>query len=71
MGFFGELIGRTLGGLGSQIFPIPGADGQKIGSHLGSLLPFQQGGMVPARPRRRYQKSAKKPASKRKSRKKK
>lgn len=71
MGVFGQLLGSALGSLGSALFPIPGADGQKIGSHIGSLLPFQQGGMVPARPRRRYQKSAKKPASKRKSRKKK
>jgi hypothetical protein len=79
MGFFGKLLGGLAGSLGSALLPIPGADGKQIGEHLGSMLPFQEGGLVPQRvfhnnavvarrPRRRYQKSAgsKRKTSKRK-----
>jgi hypothetical protein len=49
MGFFGNLLGSTLGSIGSHLLPIPGADGAKIGGALGGMLPFARGGVVPAR----------------------
>lgn len=48
MGVFGNILGGALGSLGSQLLPIPGANGQQIGSYLGSLAPFRKGGKVNA-----------------------
>ena len=47
MGFFGSLLGQGLGALGSQLFPIAGVDGAKLGGSLGNMLPFARGGMIP------------------------
>ncbi len=77
MGIFGNLLGGVLGSLGSALFPIPGADGKRIGQHIGGMLPFKKGGVVGQRvfhnnavvgrrPRRKYQKST---GTKRKARK--
>ena len=41
---FGGLLGSILGGLGSQLMPIPGVQGAEVGRALGSLLPFRRGG---------------------------
>ena len=46
MGFFGNLIGSTLGKIGSKVLPIPGVDGGQLGGFLGNLAPFKQGGRV-------------------------
>jgi len=46
MGIFGNLLGQGLGALGSALFPIKGVDGQQLGGHLGSMLPFRKGGKV-------------------------
>lgn len=59
MGFFGNLIGQGLGALGSQLFPIPGVDGAKLGGSLGGMLPFARGGVVPVPVRRAYQRGGK------------
>jgi len=69
MGFFGNLIGQGLGALGSQLFPIPGVSGQELGGHLGNLLPFARGGVVPTPVRRAYQRGGKvsKPSKSKKS----
>ena len=44
MGFFGSLLGGGLGAIGSKFLPIPGVDGQVLGSALGGLAPFKTGG---------------------------
>lgn len=46
MGFFGSLLGGGLGAIGSKFLPIPGVDGQTLGSALGGLAPFKTGGRV-------------------------
>ncbi len=46
MGFFGSVLGGALGKIGSKLLPIPGADGEKIGSYLGNFAPFKKGGRV-------------------------
>jgi hypothetical protein len=46
MGFFGNLIGSGLGGLGGALIGNP-SGGADFGSKLGNLLPFRRGGMVP------------------------
>lgn len=46
MGFFGSLLGGGLGAIGSKFLPIPGIDGQTLGSALGGLAPFKTGGAV-------------------------
>lgn len=46
MGFFGSLLGGGLGAIGSKFLPIPGVDGQTLGTALGSLAPFKTGGKV-------------------------
>ncbi len=81
MGKWGKIIGSALGSIGSALFPTYSngqkVDGRAVGSQLGDLLPFQEGGLVPSRvfhskasvarrPKRSYQKSAKKKSSKRK-----
>lgn len=48
MGVFGNLLGSTLGGLGSALFPIPGVNGSNLGGAIGNLLPFKRGGRVRA-----------------------
>jgi hypothetical protein len=74
MGFFGKLLGGLAGSLGSALLPIPGANGKQIGEHIGSMLPFQHGGMVTnpsakvfnqnqmvvRKPKKTYQKSTRK-----------
>ena len=43
----GSGLGGFLGSVGSSLLPIPGVDGEKLGSFIGgSLLPFQKGGRV-------------------------
>lgn len=59
MGFFGNLIGQGLGALGSQFLPIPGVNGQELGGHLGGMLPFARGGVVPVPVNRTYQRGGK------------
>ena len=81
MGKYGKIIGTLLGKVGSALFPTYSngqkVDGGAVGSQLGDLLPFREGGLVPSRvfhtntavarrPKRSYQKSAKKKTSKRK-----
>jgi hypothetical protein len=51
MGFFGSLLGGGLGAIGSKFLPIPGVDGQVLGSALGGLAPFKTGGAVGKRNR--------------------
>ena len=46
MGFFGSLLGGRLGAIGSKFLPIPGVDGQVLGTALGGLAPFKNGGAV-------------------------
>ena len=58
MGFFGNLLGQGLGALGSQLFPIAGVDGAKLGGSLGGMLPFARGGVIPV-PVNRYKKGGK------------
>lgn len=43
---FGSLLGGLAGSIGSQLFPIAGIDGQKLGSALGALSGFKTGGHV-------------------------
>lgn len=45
MGFFGSLLGGGLGAIGSKFLPIPGVDGQTLGSAIGGLA-FKTGGRV-------------------------
>ena len=81
MGKWGQIIGSALGSIGSALFPTfsngQKVDSRAVGSQLGSLLPFKEGGLVPSRvfhsnaavarrPKRNYQKSTKKKSSKRK-----
>ena len=47
MGIFGQALGGLAGGLGSKLIPIPGVDGNAVGSWLGGMLPFARGGIVP------------------------
>ena len=63
MGFFGSLLGRGLGALGSHLFPIKGIDGAQVGEQLGGFLPFRKGGKVkkPKAPKKTKAKKAKKP----------
>jgi hypothetical protein len=46
MGFFGSLLGRGLGALGSHLFPIEGVNGGNLGEKIGGFLPFKKGGKV-------------------------
>lgn len=46
---FGSLLGGLAGSIGSQLFPIPGIDGQKLGSALGALSGFKDGGKIPGK----------------------
>jgi hypothetical protein len=46
MGFFGKILGNIAGGLGSKLLPLPGVNGGEVGSALGGLLPFKNGGAV-------------------------
>ena len=41
---FGSTLGSILGGLGSAFMPIPGVNGQQLGSYLGGLAGFRRGG---------------------------
>jgi hypothetical protein len=43
---FGSLLGGLAGSLRSKFFPIPGIDGEKLGSVLGGLTGFKNGGAV-------------------------
>lgn len=43
---FGSLLGGLLGGIGSKIAPLPGINGQELGSALGALSGFKTGGLV-------------------------
>ena len=43
---FGSSLGGLLGDVGSALFPIPGVNGQQIGSFLGGLTGFKNGGRV-------------------------
>jgi hypothetical protein len=50
MGFkFGSILGRALGDIGSQLIPIKGLDGGSIGSALGGLSGFKDGGKIPGK----------------------
>ncbi len=49
MGFFGEMLGNAFGKLGSHFLPIDGVDGGKLGSKIGSWMPFKKGGRVPGK----------------------
>ena len=51
MGFFGSLLGGGLGAIGSKFLPIPGVDGQVLGTALGGLAPSKTGGAVGPRKR--------------------
>lgn len=42
----GKDLGRYLGQLGQEYFPIPGVNGSQFGEWVGSFLPFKEGGMV-------------------------
>jgi hypothetical protein len=46
---FGSLIGGLAGSLGSKLFPIPGVDGEKVGSFLGNLSGYKNGGKIPGK----------------------
>ena len=46
MGLFGKILGNIAGGLGSKFLPLPGVNGGEIGSTIGNLLPFKNGGAV-------------------------
>lgn len=41
---FGSALGSILGGLGSALMPIPGVNGQQLGSYLGGLTGLKRGG---------------------------
>lgn len=43
---FGSTLGGLLGSLGSAFLPIPGVNGQQLGSALGGMLGFKRGGVV-------------------------
>ena len=47
----GGMLGQLAGGIGSQLFKIPGVDGAQLGRALGSMLPFKRGGRPAARKR--------------------
>ena len=48
----GGALGEILGGIGSQVLPIPGVRGAEVGRALGNLLPFRRGtASVPKRRR--------------------
>ena len=49
MGMWGSLLGNLAGGLGSKILPLPGVNGGQVGSAIGSLLPFSNGGVIPGK----------------------
>ena len=49
MGLFGKILGNIAGGLGSKFLPLPGVNGGEIGSTIGNLLPFANGGRVPGK----------------------
>ena len=52
MGFkIGGLLGGLAGAIGSKLMPIPGVDGQALGTAIGGLAPFKTGG--PVGPRKR------------------
>lgn len=46
MGFWGGLLDRGLGAIGSKLLPIKGLDGQALGGVSGRLAPFKNGGAV-------------------------
>ena len=46
---FGSLLGGLAGAIGSNLLPIPGVDGQMLGSAIGGLAPFKTGGTVPGK----------------------
>jgi hypothetical protein len=46
---FGSLLGGLAGSLGSKFLPIPGVDGEKVGSFLGGLTGFKNGGKIPGK----------------------
>ena len=46
MGFFGSLLGRGLGTIGSALLPVKGISGGDVGEQLGALAPFKHGGAV-------------------------
>ena len=41
----GGLLGGLLGSLGSQLIPIPGVNGQALGTALGSMTGLKRGGV--------------------------
>ena len=43
---FGSLLGGLLGNIASKIVPIPGINGEQVGSALGGLSGFKKGGRV-------------------------
>jgi len=45
MGFFGNLLGQAIGGLGGGLFGQRDT-GAKVGGTLGNLLPFSRGGII-------------------------
>ena len=49
MGFWGKILGNVAGGLGSKVLPLQGVNGGEIGSSIGNLLPFKNGGVVPGK----------------------
>ena len=49
MGFWGKILGNVAGGLGSKVLPLQGVNGGEIGSSIGNLLPFSNGGVVPGK----------------------
>ena len=49
MGLFGKILGNIAGGLGGKILPLPGVNGGEVGSAIGSLLPFSNGGKIPGK----------------------
>lgn len=46
MGLFGNILGRTLGSIGSALFPVSGINGGDVGGAIGGLAPFKKGGRV-------------------------
>lgn len=43
---FGSLLGGLLGNIGSKLIPLPGINGEAVGSALGGLTGFKKGGRV-------------------------
>lgn len=43
---FGSILGGLLGNIGSKLLPIPGINGEALGSALGGLSGFKNGGRV-------------------------